>query len=63
MNQSQNSALSYGPDGGVSFKPRILGWLHQIKLISVDICPSGIPETIKQHPERVNYPRDFVLKI
>jgi hypothetical protein len=24
-NQSQNSALSYGPDVGVSFKPRILG--------------------------------------
>jgi hypothetical protein len=28
MNQSQNSALSYRPDRGISFKPRILGWLH-----------------------------------
>ncbi len=27
-NQSQNPALSYDSDGGVSFKQRILGWLH-----------------------------------
>jgi hypothetical protein len=28
-NQSQNSPLTYGPDGGVSFKQRILGWLRE----------------------------------
>jgi hypothetical protein len=28
MNQSQNSALSHRPDVGVSFKQRILGWVH-----------------------------------
>ena len=27
MNQSQNSTLSYRPDGGVNFKQQILGWL------------------------------------
>jgi len=33
MNQSQNSALSYRVDVGISFKQRILGWLHETIII------------------------------
>jgi hypothetical protein len=51
-NQSQNSPLTYGPDGGVSFKQRILGWLrenldHVAKRVVFEIylLLQGFPQT------------------